>query len=111
MRKVLALSDAVAVGLLSLAGTVIVTLGGVIVAMVTKESRRQNRQTEESVTDFEIAWRERGDLIEGYRKDHRALTARIAVVEVREQNCLDALELQTNRIAVLEARLGITPHE
>lgn len=99
--------------------------GGIIIAFINRDHREQDVETTESVTDFERAYRERGDLIQGYQRDHAALIAmigavqenyelqittlrsdhdaRFAAVEGREQNCLEALELAEHRIAVLEA--------
>lgn len=122
----LAITDAAwnAVGLTAVA--LVGAAGGIIGIIVKRERRTQDRETTASVTDFEKAYRERGDLIDGYQRDHQALVgmiaqlredhrmmidnlrsdhaARLKLVEDREQNCLDALELAEHRIAVLEAR-------
>lgn len=99
-------------------------LAVVLAAYINRERKDQDEETTQSVTDFAQAFRERGEIIEGYQADHGALVgmigelrkdlehlrrdhaARIKLVEEREQDCLEALEFAHQRIAVLEARNG-----
>lgn len=99
------------IGFLTFAGVFVTTAGGVITAILTKESRAQNKKATSVVTDFEAAWEDRGRLIDGYESDLEAMSNRLSRVEEREQNCLEALEFTHQRIAVLEAKVGIIPSE
>jgi hypothetical protein len=97
------------IGLLTFAGVLVTTAGGVITAILTKESRSQNKKAKEVVNDFETAWESRGKVIDGQQEDIEALNKRLVRVEEREQNCLEALEFTHHRISVLEAKAGIQP--
>lgn len=108
----LALSDAAIAGLFALAVAFVGAVATVLVAVLTRESRRQRRSdksAEQSIFEYEEAWEDRGKIMDGLRHDMTVLQERMRLVEAREQECLEALQESQHRIAVLEARLGVTP--
>lgn len=107
----LALSTAAITGLFALAVGVVSSLGVVITALLTRESRAQGHLAAKAVSDWEVAWEERGRLLDGMRSDFDRCLARVRVVEQREQGCLEALEDAHRRLALLEERLGVKPGE
>lgn len=101
----LALSTPVIIALYSFAGVVVTTAGVIGTALIARESKKQNKAATSVVTDFQTAWEDRGALVDGYKEDISHLRHRLKLVEAREQQCLDALQLLTTRFAVLEAQL------
>lgn len=114
----LALSDQAVVGLIGLGGVIVTVTGGIVVALIGRENKRQTEATAKTVSEFEQAWKARGEILDGTRDDlaketnaREKLEGRLGLVEQREHNCLEALEHAHNRLAVLEERLGVTPDE
>lgn len=100
----LALSDTAIAGIFVLAGVLVTAVSAVAVALIGRESKRVSDKTTSTVSEFEAAWA-------AMQEERQADRKRIAVLEEREDNCLEALALSQARIAVLEERLGVTSGE
>lgn len=125
MPGVLAVSDAVIVGLLGLAGVTVTAAGAFLGIWVTRETKKQDSKVNRVVSEFEQEYEARGRIIDGLRADLHVerdrrdelekrcdrLEARADRADDREHDCLDALEYAHGRIAVLEERLKVTPGE
>lgn len=96
----LGVDAATTTGLFALAVAVVGGIVSVIVALVTHDTRRQNRQTSGGVSVLSVAWKTMERQLENAER-------RIVGLEHREQDCLEALQTNFERIAVLEERLGV----
>lgn len=99
-----AISDAVLVGIVGLAGVVVTALGGVIVAALSREVQNRRTTVNRTVADFEELWNSRGRLLDGLGADLDASARRIALLEEREHHCQERLDEAHQRITELERK-------
>lgn len=100
--QLVAVSDAVLVGMVGLAGVVVTALGGVIVAALGRDVKNRRASVNQTVEDFEAAWARRGQLLDGLGSDLDAAYSRIASLEQREHTCQESLAEALIRIDTLE---------
>lgn len=89
----LALSDATIGGLFGLVGVIVTTVGVIAVALLTRSTKKEAKGASDGVVEVAHLLAD--------------ALARVAELEEREQDCLDALEWAHNRIAALEAHAGM----
>lgn len=88
---VLALSEAATTGVFALAGIVFTVAGGIIVAAIARDTRRQSESAKQTVDEFETAWQQRGKLLDGLEADLDWTSRRLGIVEAREKECRERL--------------------
>ena len=103
MSQLVALSDAVVVGMLGVAGVAVTAVGGIIVAALGRDVKHRRETVNRTVADFEAAWSTRGRLLDGLGADLDAAYARIESLEVRESACQERLSAALSRLDELEA--------
>lgn len=87
----LALSEAATTGVFAVTGIALTTAGVIIVALISRDTRRQGEVVNRATSEFEVAWKQRGDLLDGLEADLAWTVKRLGIVEAREKECRERL--------------------
>ena len=107
------LTDSVLVAAIGVVGTTITAAGVVVVALLSRDVNKRRKAVNETVVNFQAAWKERGELLDGMDADMRRLREslgetkrRAEEAERREKDCQRRLTRVERRLDQLEAADG-----